>query len=171
MSEADTPWARLASRATRVVLTRKDVTYSSLAQALADDGVHDGERAIVSRISRGTLRLSFFLHVIALTKVRPPALWTDAMRGTGDWQMRAAGVIRAELSRQPSEFADDLAARLGKLGTTISPKTLSTQISTGAIQFSLFLQLLYVLNSDSLDRYIDQDDLAEAARTTLSLQS
>jgi hypothetical protein len=165
MSEADTPWARLASRVTRVALTRKDVTYSSLVQALATDGTTDGERSIVSRISRGTLKLSLFLHIVSITGVRPPDRWTDSLRVRGDWDAKAGAVVLAELSRQPSVVMDDLVARLSKLGTTISVKTLDTQIRSGSLQLSLFVQLLYVLNSDSLERFVDQEDLAEAARS------
>lgn len=166
MSEADTPWARLASRVTRVVLTRKDVTYASLVQALAADGVRDGERAIVSRISRGTLRLSLFLHILSITRVRPPERWADTLVANDDWEAKAQAVSLLELSRQPSELLDDVVARLARLGTTISSKTLDTQLRTGTLQLSLFLQLLYALNSDALERYIDHEDLVDAAKAT-----
>jgi len=166
MSEVDTPWARLASRVTRVVLTRKDMTYASLVQALAVDGVPDGERAIVSRISRGTLRLSLFLHILSITRVRPPERWADALGVSDDWEAKARAVSLIELSRQPSEFTDDLVARLAKLGTTISAKTLDFQVHSGTLQLSLFLQLLYALNSDVFERYIDHEDLANAAKAT-----
>jgi len=171
MSEADTPWARLASRVTRVVLTRKDVTYAALVQALAADGVRDGERAIVSRISRGTLRLSLFLHILSITGVRPPERWSDTLVVNGDWEAKACGVSVIELSRQPSEFMDDLVARLSRLGTTISAKTLDAQVRAGTLQLSLFLQLLYVLNSDAFERYIDHEDLVDAAKTASVAQS
>lgn len=171
MSEADTPWARLASRVTRVVLTRKDLTYAALVQALAADGVRDGERAIVSRISRGTLRLSLFLHILSITGVRPPERWSDALAADGDWEAKACAVSKIELSRQPSELMDDLVARLSRLGTTISPKTLDAQVRAGTLQLSLFLQLLYVLNSDAFERYIDHEDLVDAAKVTSTVQS
>jgi hypothetical protein len=164
MSEADTPWARLASRATRVALTRKDVTYGSLVEALADDGVSGGERAIVSKISRGTLKLSLFLHILSVTKVQPPERWADAMREPGSWDVRASAVLNAELLRQPSVLIDDLAARLTRLGTTTSRSLLEAQTRAGSVQLSLFIQMLHILNSDSMERFIDLNDMVEAAR-------
>ncbi|MGF6442609.1 DUF6471 domain-containing protein [Paraburkholderia youngii] len=167
MSEADTAWSRLASRVTRVVLTRKDFTYASLVQALSAHGVHDHERAIVARISRGTLKLSFFLQIVAITGVRPPERWIEALGAAGDsWEARARAVCKTELARQPSELSNDLAARLARIGTAISAKSLDMQLESGSISLSLFLQLLYLLNADSLERYIDHDDLVEAARAT-----
>jgi hypothetical protein len=167
MSEADTPWARLASRVTRVALTRKDFTYGSLVEALTNDGETGGDRAIVSRISRGTLKLSLFLHILSVTGVRPPERWTEALRGRNDWDTRASAVARVEMSRQPPELARDFVTSLSRLGTVMPAKTLDAQIQHGSLPLSLFLQLLYLLNSNSLERFIDQDDLAEAAKSTV----
>ncbi|MGF6635526.1 hypothetical protein OKW39_002677 [Paraburkholderia sp. MM6662-R1] len=167
MSEADTPWARLASRVTRVALARKDYTYGSLVEALTNDGETGGDRAIVSRISRGTLRLSLFLHILSVTGARVPERWVDALRSRKDWDARASAVTRAEMSSQPPELARDLTTSLSRLGTVMAAKTLDTQIQNGSLPLSLFLQLLYLLNSNSLERFIDQDDLAEAARSTV----
>lgn len=171
MSETDTPWARLASRVTRVALARKDCTYGSLVEALTNDGETGGDRAIVSRISRGTLKLSLFLHILSVTGVRPPERWKDALRSKSDWDARASAVARAEMSSQPPELARDFNASLSRLGTVISTKTLDMQIHNGSLPLSLFLQLLYLLNSDSLDRFIDHDDLAEAARNPVKIKT
>lgn len=165
MSEADTPWARLASRVTRVALARKDVTYGALVEALANDGEAGGDRAIVSRISRGTLKLSLFLHILSVTTVRPPERWADALVSCRDWDKCASQVVLAEMSRLPPELAKDLVASLARLGTVMARKTLYAQIQNGSVALSLFLQLLYLLNSNSLDRFIDQEDLAEAAKS------
>ena len=164
MSEADTPWSHLASRVTRVALARKDVTYGSLVDALTNDGEPGGDRSIVSRISRGTLKLSLFLHILRVTGIRPPERWSDALQGRSDWSAKARAVVASEMSRQPSELAKDLVASLSRLGTTMSAKSLHAQIETGSLSLSLFLQLLYLLNSNSLDQFIDQEDLAEAAK-------
>ncbi|MEX3981866.1 DUF6471 domain-containing protein [Paraburkholderia sp. EG287A] len=166
MSEADSAWAKLASRVTRVVLTRKDVTYAALVQALSSHGMQDHERAIVARISRGTLKLSLFLQILAITGVRPPERWTEGLSASSTWEGRARAVCEAEFSRQPSEQTGDLVARLSKIGTTISERSLDAQVASGSIPLSLFLQLLYLLNADSLERFIDHDDLVEAARAT-----
>ncbi|MFM0048306.1 DUF6471 domain-containing protein [Caballeronia grimmiae] len=171
MSEADTPWSRLASRATRVALTRKDMTYSSLVDALARDGVSVGERAIVSKISRGTLRVSLFLQILAVTRVQFPERWTEALRQTGTWEERASGVFRAELDRQPSIRLDDIAGRLSRLGPALSAASLDAQLRAGSLQLSVFIQLIHILNSDSLDRFIDQADIVDAARSVLEIDN
>jgi hypothetical protein len=148
-----------------VALTRKDVTYGSLVDALTNDGEPGGDRSIVSRISRGTLKLSLFLHILWVTGIRPPERWVDALHTDGsDWSVKARAVVLSEMSRQPSELAKDLVASLSRLGTTMSAKSLHAQIETGSLSLSLFLQLLYLLNSNSLDQFIDQEDLAEAAK-------
>jgi hypothetical protein len=71
------------------------------------------------------------------------------------------------MSSQPPELARDFTTSLSRLGTVMPAKTLDTQIQNGSLPLSLFLQLLYLLNSNSLEKFIDQDDLAEAARSTV----
>lgn len=171
MSEADTPWSRLASRATRVALTRKDMTYSALVDALTRDGVSGGERAIVSKISRGTLRASLFLHILAATNAQLPERWMPAMRGDGTWEERARGVFEAELARQPTIDVNDIAGRLTRLGAAVSASSLEAQLRAGLLQLSVFIQLLHLLNSDSLDRFIDQSDMVHAARSAVEVDN
>ncbi|MFM0292133.1 DUF6471 domain-containing protein [Paraburkholderia sp. RL17-380-BIE-A] len=166
MSEADTPWSRLASRVARVVLARKDVTYAALADALAADGSADGERALVSRISRGTLKLSLLLQIISITAATPPERWTQALCREGNWEQKARDVIASELARQPANDVSELSRRLGRLGATLPAKTLEASIASGGMPLSVFLQLLLVLGSDSLERYVDYEDLLEAAKAT-----
>jgi hypothetical protein len=138
-----------------------------LVEALTNDGEPGGDRAIVSRISRGTLKLSLFLHILSVTGIRPPERWADALHSRADWDTKASAVALAEMSRQPSELAKDFVASLSRLGTALSAKSLDAQIQNGSLPLSLFLQLLYLLNSNSLDRFIDQDDLAEAAKSVV----
>ncbi|KXV09518.1 hypothetical protein CR51_10210 [Caballeronia megalochromosomata] len=163
MSEIETVWAKLASRATRVVLARKDVSYDGLMEALASNGIAAQPRSVVSRISRGTLRLSLFLQIVSVTGARMPERWSSAVRVADTWEQRARAVCEAELARQPTENIEDFAERLRRLGTAVSQRALSTQINNGIISLSLFLQLLYLLNADSLDRFLDPEDIIAAA--------
>ncbi|MFM0412087.1 DUF6471 domain-containing protein [Paraburkholderia dipogonis] len=165
MSEADTPWSRLASRVARVVLARKDFTYAELVDALAAEGSTDGERALVSRISRGTLKLSLLLQMVSITGATPPERWTTALRAEGTWEQKAHGVIVSELARQPMIDFSELVRRLASFGTSVPERTLEANIATGNLSLALFLQLLLALSSDSLERYVDYDDLLEAAKT------
>jgi hypothetical protein len=71
------------------------------------------------------------------------------------------------MSSQPPELERDFTASLSRLGTVMPAKALDSQIQNGSLPLSLFLQLLYLLNSNSLEKFIDQDDLAEAARSAV----
>ncbi|SMG39878.1 DUF6471 domain-containing protein [Paraburkholderia susongensis] len=166
MSEADTPWSRLSSRVARVVLARKDFTYAELVDALAAEGNTDGERALVSRISRGTLKLSLLLQIVSITGATPPERWTSALRTEGSWEQKAQAVIGSELARQPVFDFSELARRLANIGATVPEKTLEASITTGNMPLALFLQLLLALGSDSLERYVDYEDLLDAAKAT-----
>ncbi|WP_353554934.1 DUF6471 domain-containing protein [Paraburkholderia terrae] len=147
-------------------MARKDVTYAALADALAADGSTDGERALVSRISRGTLKLSLLLQIISITCATPPQRWTQALSRKGSWEQKAHDVIASELARQPTNDISELSRRLARVGASLPVKTLEANIATGSMPLALFLQLLLVLNSDSLERYVDYDDLLDAAKAT-----
>lgn len=162
MSEVDTPWNDLASRVIRVALERKDLSYAELANALTSIGVKETERSLISRVARGSVKLTLLLQIIHVTHALPPCPWTDAIRAAGSWEGRAQAVVSAELARKPWVTPLRLTGLLADIGTTISEKALVSQLSSGALPLSLFLQCLVVLGSSSLDRYIDFPDLASA---------
>jgi hypothetical protein len=164
LSETDTLWANLASRVIRVALERKGVSYAELADTLTSIGVKETERSLISRVSRGTVKLTLLLQIIDVTGARPPFLWIDAVRTPGSWERRAQAVVAAELARQPWVTPNKLSALLTDIGVNINAKTLPTQLSAGAISLSLFLQCVVALGSPSLDQYIDFPDLASAVR-------
>lgn len=166
----DTPWTRLAARVIRVALARKDLSYAQLTSALAASGSRETERSFVSKIYRGTPRLALLLQIIDISSARPPELWSDAMKVEGSWEERAAAVLSCELSRQPWVTPDELVRRLQMLGADISEKSLKTHLTEGTASLALTLQCLAALGSGSLERYIDVDDLAEAARLAVSSQ-
>jgi Domain of unknown function (DUF6471) len=166
VGEADTLWADLASRVIRVALERKGVSYAELADRLTSMGVKETERSLISRVSRGTVKLTLLLQVIDVTRALPPQLWMDAIRIRGSWEERAQSVMAAELARKPWVTPKKLLALLTDVGADISAKTLLSQLSTGGLPLSLFLQCVVVLGSSSLDHYIDFADLAAAVRPT-----
>ncbi|WP_421376320.1 DUF6471 domain-containing protein [Paraburkholderia sp. DD10] len=166
MSETDTLWADLASRIIRVALERKGVSYAELADTLTSIGVKETERSLISRVSRGTVKLTLLLQIIDVTRALPPHLWIDAVRNRGSWEERAQLVLAAELGRKPWVTPNKLLALLADIGVDVNAKTLLSQLSSGAIPLSLFLQCVVVLGSSSLDRYIDFPDLASAVRQT-----
>ncbi|MDQ0621004.1 DUF6471 domain-containing protein [Paraburkholderia graminis] len=165
MSEAETAWSRLASRVVRVALARKDIGYAQLAAALAADGVMESERALISRISRGTVKLSFFLQVLDLSGASPPPVWYEALAEGIGAEQRAQAVTRAELDRQPWVTIEELARRLSQFGTNVSVRTLASHIEAGTLSLSMFMQCITALGSTSLERYVDLEDLLSAAVT------
>lgn len=168
--QPETPWSQLASRVIRVALARKDISYSQLASALAASGSSETERSLVSKLFRGTPKLSLLLQIIDISAAQPPARWSQAMRIDGSWQDRAAAVLANELSYQPWVSPSELARRLRLIGVDISEHSLTTHLTEGTASLALALQCLAVLGSDSLDRYIDSADLAEAARLSSAAQ-
>ena len=163
MSEADTPWARLACRVVRVAMARKEFTYASLVQAFIADGVEETERSLVLRITRGTLRLSSLLHILSLMSASAPELWRASLSAENDWSARSRDVVLAELQEGGMTDLAELTERLKKLGTVVSEKGLEGHIMAGTIPLSLCLQLIYILRSHSLERYIDFSDIIKAA--------
>jgi hypothetical protein len=166
VSEADILWADLASRVIRVALERKGVSYAALADTLTSVDVKETERSLISKISRGTVKLALLLQIIEVTRALPPRLWIDAIRIKGTWEDRAQAVLAAELAQKPWVTPNKLLALLADIGVDINEKTLLSQLSAGAIPVSLFLQCIVVLGSSSLDQYIDFPDLASAVRPT-----
>jgi hypothetical protein len=164
VSEADSPWARLATHVIRVALARGDIGYVELASALAADGIEETERALINRVSRGSVRLTLLLQIIEVSGDDPPALWTDAFRMSGTWEARAQGVMAAELSRQPWVTPQELMHRLALLGIHVAERAMTSHLSEGTVPLSLFLQCIAVLGSPSLDRFLPFTALISAAK-------
>ena len=167
MSEADTPWARLACRVVRVAMARKDYTYASLVQAFAADGFDETERSLVLRITRGTIRLSSWLHILSLMSASTPELWRPSLAGANGWPSKARDVVLVELQEGGLTDLADLTERLGRLGTVITEKSLESHIMAGTLPLSLCLQLIFILRSHSLERFLDFSDILKAAEKTM----
>lgn len=162
MSEAEAPWSSLAARVVRVVLARKDFGYAQLSEALASVGVRESERSLASRVSRGRVKLSLLLQILAVTGAKVPTLWGDVLSAPGTWEERARAVVIAELSRQPTVSFEELAHRMVRLGAELTEKTLASHLEQGTISLPEFLQCLVALGSSSLERYVDYEDLVAA---------
>ncbi|MFM0324828.1 DUF6471 domain-containing protein [Caballeronia glebae] len=163
MSEADTPWARLACRVVRVAMARKEYSYPLLVKAYIANEPDETERGLVLRITRGTLRLSAFLHILTLMSATPPALWRPSLSSKAAWSEKARDVVLAELKRGQLTDYHEIVERLEKLGTTTTKEALEEHVTLGTIPLSLFLQLTFLVTSASLERYVDLADIAAAA--------
>ncbi|WP_197520313.1 DUF6471 domain-containing protein [Paraburkholderia tropica] len=164
MSDNDTPWTSLASRVVRVVLARQDTGYSQLLDSLTSLGVKETERSLASRVSRGRIKASVFLQIMAATNARIPERWHGAMILPGSWDDRVKGIVTAELARHPLVSMEDVAQRMIRIGAELSEKTLTTHLIEGTLSLPELLQFLVVMASTSLEYYVDYEVLVAAAQ-------
>lgn len=62
-------WAAEAKSILRVELTRRGVTYRKLARLMQANQMHETERSLANKISRGMFSFAFFLQVMRVLKV------------------------------------------------------------------------------------------------------
>ncbi|MGF6977609.1 hypothetical protein QFZ94_006059 [Paraburkholderia sp. JPY465] len=160
---ANGPWEKLSSRAIRVMLTRRDVSYGQLVEALATIGITESERSIEGKVHRGSFRHTFFLQVLTVSRSLYPEQWAHALQGKMEWEARAAAVLRGELSLQPWLDWMKLSKRLGEIGVYVEPEPLRVQIEDGSFSTALFLQCATVCRFAGVHLFLDQFDLNEAA--------
>ncbi|WP_373680980.1 DUF6471 domain-containing protein [Burkholderia sp. AU18528] len=156
-------WAGLASRVIRVALAREDCSYGELIEALAEIGVYEDERPLISRVARGSVKFTLLLQIIRVTGAHPPALWAEALASQGTWEARAQAVLAAELAKQPWITPDELLHRLAVVGASTTAKTMLSHLSAGDFSLTFFLQCMAVLRSQSMDAYVDSHALISAA--------
>lgn len=161
--DAEARWSALASRLTRAVLARRDVSYQALATLLENPEDLGGAQAIKIRIIRGTLKLSLFLQIISAIGVSEPPAWARALSSKRDWQRKAERVSNDELTLIPTVSREEIRRRLMDINCETTSRTFSSHIDHGTLTLSAFLQLLYVIRSTSVDRYIERSDLDAAA--------
>ena len=66
----ETEWQARAKNLLKAELKRRGVGYRELAAKLAEIGVHESERNIANKISRGGFTAVFLLQVLAVIGVR-----------------------------------------------------------------------------------------------------
>lgn len=162
----DSPWPKLASRAMRVLLARKDASYSSLATELSRLGISESARSVEGKIQRGTFRLSFFLQSLVAVGADYPEHWSAALNSEETWEERSSEMVKAELALQPWVSWTELAHRLSLVGEDLSADYLATQVTDGTLSATLFLQCATVCGFRGVDRFLDASDLRDAANLT-----
>jgi hypothetical protein len=160
----DTVWSSLATRAIRVLLARKEVSYARLAAELSRLGQKESARSAEGKVQRGTFRFSFFLQSLAAIEADCPPHWADALSASGDWSQRASKLMLKELKERPWLTWSELSRRLEAIGEQISPEALVDQIEGGDFSAALFLQCAVVCAFNGLELFLDHSDLADAAR-------
>ncbi len=66
----DAEWQMRARNLVKAELKRSGVSYKELAERLASLGIHDTERNISNKLSRGTFTAVFLLQVMTAIGVR-----------------------------------------------------------------------------------------------------
>ena len=164
MEDNETVWSSLATRAIRVLLARKEVSYARLAAELARLGQEESARSAEGKVQRGTFRFSFFLQSLSAVGADFPPQWAHALSAKGDWSKRTSRLMLGELKARPWLTWSELSRRLETIGEKISPKLLAAQVQSGDFSATLFLQCAVVCGFDGLELFIDRTDLLEAAR-------
>jgi Domain of unknown function (DUF6471) len=164
----DTVWSSLATRAIRVLMARKEVSYARLAGELTRLGQEESARSAEGKVKRGSFQFSFFLQSLVAVGADCPHHWTDVLSASDDWDRRASRLLLKELNARPWLTWLELSRRLETIGERISPNTLSTQIEEGNFPATLFLQCAVVCAFDGLELFIDRSDLRDAARRRMN---
>nr|WP_284508256.1 MULTISPECIES: DUF6471 domain-containing protein [unclassified Caballeronia] len=159
----DALWSKLASRAIRVALARRDVSYAELADVLNTMGLSESSRSVEGKIQRGTFRFSFFLQTLAASESQYPERWTVPLRSGASGEKCAADVIQAELVAQPWLNHILLSQRLAEIGVEVAAETLKSQIVDGTLSTALFLQCATVCRFPDLQFFLDSQDMMDAA--------
>jgi hypothetical protein len=68
-TEREQQWAARASRYVKAELKRAGVRYKELARRLNAHGLDESDRSIAGKLSRGTLKVSFFLAILAVLEL------------------------------------------------------------------------------------------------------
>jgi len=161
--KTDTAWAKLASRAVRVALTRRDVSYPQLAEGLAQLGLSESSRSVEGKVQRGTFRFTFFLQALVVSCADYPEQWAVSLSDESPWEERAVALIKAELSLCPWLDWTKLSRRLDEIGINILPDALADQINDGTFSAALFFQCATVCRFGGLALFLDASDLHMAA--------
>lgn len=164
MEDNGTVWSSLATRAVRVLLARKEVSYARLAAELSRLGESESARSAEGKVQRGAFRFSFFLQSLIAVGADFPPHWEHALLAKGDWSQRASRLMLDEFKKRPWLTWSEVARRLEAIGEKISPEQLATQVNGGDFPATLFLQCAVICEFHGLELFLDQTDLWDAAK-------
>jgi hypothetical protein len=163
VDDVEVIWSKLASRATRVALARRDISLAQLASELTRDGLQESERSIQGKLSRGRFTFAFFLHALTAAGADFPTAWADALTMDNSWEARASAVFKRSLEEQRWIDWDVLAGRLSEIGVVSEPKALAHAVESGSFSTAFFLQCAAVCRFNDLQLFLDASSVNEAA--------
>jgi hypothetical protein len=160
---SEAAWSKLASRAVRVILARRDMSYAALAKEFVELGIAESARSVEGKIQRGTFRFSFLLQALAASQADCPAQWQQALTAELTWEERASSILRSELAQLPWLDWHALSSRLSEIGITVPAAALGEQVMSGTFSATLFLQCATVCRFPVLTGFVDTSSLNDAA--------
>lgn len=163
LAHTSTPWSRLATRTARGILARKDVSFAELAERIAADGMSDSLTGTESKIHRGTYSLAFFLALLDVVGAEYPTQWSKFIDSDESWEGAAKHIFLHEIKAHGLSVID-LCNRLEDLGISLKPDRVEAQLANGELPFTAFLQLALVAPVSEFTRFVDRNDLLEAAQ-------
>nr|WP_245176066.1 DUF6471 domain-containing protein [Cupriavidus sp. AcVe19-6a] len=152
----------MAARTARAILTRKDVSVDEFANRISAMGVPETFRGAESKFQRGTYSLAYFLLLLHAANSEYPREWAKFIDSDESWESAASHVFLYELKRQALSI-EELCQRLETIAVHTRPEKLTAHIEGGGFPFTLLLQTASVAPIPELIRFVDQNDLAEAA--------
>jgi hypothetical protein len=158
-------WHQLASRATRVLMLRKGMSYREVAWSLLDLGVEESERSVEGKVHRGTFPFTFFLQVLVATKADCPVTWRTALATPQTWEQRASLIVQQDMVEQRWLTYDVLSRSLRNIGVFVPVPLLHSKMRDGTLSTALFLQYATVRRMKFANCFLDWSDLDEAAAT------
>jgi len=156
-------WFHLASRATRVLILRKGLSYRELASALSEIGVKESERSVEGKIHRGTFPFTFFLQVLIASKADYPHSWRAALEAKQTWEERASSIIQRTLAEQPWLTYEALSRSFQSIGVLESAASLHVKFRDATLSTALFLQYATIRRLDFAHCFLDWSDLDNTA--------
>lgn len=163
LAHTSTPWSKLATRTARGVLARKDFSFAQLAERISVDGTPESLRGTESKIHRGTYSLAFFLALLDVVGAEYPTQWSEFMDSNDSWENAAKHIFLHEIKAHGLSIKD-LSDRLEAIGVSLKPEKVEAQLANGELPFTAFLQLALVVPVAEFTRFVDRNDLLEAAR-------
>jgi hypothetical protein len=170
LAHTSTPWSRLAARTARGVLARKDFSFAQLADSISLNGIPETPRGADSKIHRGTYSLAYFLAMLHVVGAEFPLQWSRFVDSDESWEMAAKHIFLHEIKTHGLSI-EDLSVRLEAHGVSLRPDKVAAQLANGELPFTAFLQLALVVPVSEFTRFVDRNDLMEAARPEGSIAS
>lgn len=165
MPHTSTPWSRLAARTARGILARKDVSFALLAERITLAGASDSSTGTESKVHRGTYSFAFFLAMLDTVGAEYPNQWTKFIDSDESWETAARHIFLHEMKAHGLSMKN-LSERLATLGVALKPEKVEAQLANGELPFTAFLQLALIAPVSEFTRFVDRNDLLEAAKET-----